>query len=285
MSIIDFNSRPPVPAFDPNAGHLANYRRVYQSSEGEVKDAAGGDPLAAYLRAYDAVDAKHVVIKGKDVETTFGVKTTNEAVAEFCAEQGGRFIGYAGVDPNKGMDAVRELEHAVRELGLRGLNLQCFEHRLPVNDKRMYPLYAKCIELDVPVNIHTSTNFSTQCLMEHGRPLLLDEVMVHFPELKVIASPPGWPWIHELVGVAWRHRNVFIGVSAVRPKYLNVDNSGYEGLLQYGNSVLQDQMMFGTSFPMQPVERAVAEMADLPLKDSVREKWMYGNAARLLGLD
>lgn len=285
MSIIDFNSRPPVPAFDPNAGHLTNYRRVYRSSEGEVQEQAGGDPLAAYFRAYDAVDATHVVVKGKDVETTFGVKTPNEAVAEFCAEQGARFIGYAGVDPNKGMAAVRDLEHAVRELGLRGLNLQCFEHRLPINDKRMYPLYAKCIELDVPVNIHASTNFSTQCLMEHGRAILLDEVMVHFPELRVIASPPGWPWVHELVGVAWRHRNVFIGVSAVRPKYLDVQNSGYEALLQYGNTVLQDQMIFGTSFPMQPIERAVAEMDALPLKDSVRPKWMYGNAARLLGLD
>jgi predicted TIM-barrel fold metal-dependent hydrolase len=285
LPIIDFNSRPPIPAFDPNASHLANYRRVYGSSEGKVKEEAGEDPLGAYLAAYDRVGAAHVVVKAKDVETTFGIKASNEAVAEFCREQGPRFIGYAGVDPHKGMRAIRELEHAVKELGLRGLNLQCFEHRLPINDKRMYPLYAKCIELDVPVNLHASTNFSTDCLMEHGRPLLLDEVMVHFPELKVVASPPGWPWCHELVGVAWRHRNVFIGVSAVRPKYLAVPTSGYEALLQYGNSVLQDQMIFGTSFPMQPIDRAVAEIHELPLKSAVREKWLYGNAARLLGLD
>lgn len=285
MPIIDFNSRPPIPAFDPNASHLANYRRVYGSSEGKVKEEAGVDPLGAYLAAYDRVGAAHVVVKAKDVETTFGIKASNEAVAEFCRAQGPRFIGYAGVDPHKGMRAIRELEHAVKELGLRGLNLQCFEHKLPINDKRMYPLYAKCIELDIPVNLHASTNFSTDCLMEHGRPLLLDEVMVHFPELKVVASPPGWPWCHELVGVAWRHRNVFIGVSAVRPKYLAVPNSGYEALLQYGNSVLQDQMIFGTSFPMQPIDRAVAEVNELPLKSDVREKWLYGNAARLLGLD
>src|SRR5262249_54803270 len=282
MKIIDFNSRPPIPAFDADASHLRNYRAVYRASEALVAKALEGDALSNYLAAYERVGAVHVVIKAKDVETTFGIKASNAAVADFCASHGSRLIGWAGVDPNKGMMAVRELEHAVKELGLRGLNLQCFEHRLAINDKRMYPLYAKCIELDIPVNLHVSTNFSTDCLMEHGRPLLLDEVMVHFPELRVVASPPGWPWVHELIGVAWRHRNVYIGVSAVRPKYLDVPNSGYEALLQYGNTVLQDRMLFGTSFPMQPVDRAVAECMALPLKESVREKWMYLNAARLL---
>src|SRR4029453_7961006 len=233
MKIIDFNSRPPIAAFDADASHLRNYRAVYRASEALVAKALEGDALSNYLAAYERVGAVRVVIKAKDVETTFGIKASNEAVAEFCTSHGSRFIGWAGVDPNRGMMAVRELEHAVKELGLRGLNLQCFEHRLAINDKRMYPLYAKCIELDIPVNLHASTNFSTDCLMEHGRPLLLDEVMVHFPELRVVASPPGWPWVHELIGVAWRHRNVYIGVSAVRPKYLDVPNSGYEALLQY----------------------------------------------------
>lgn len=282
--MIDFNSRPPIPAFTPDATHLRNYRRVYQASEAEVTRDAGGDALAAYLGAYERLGAAHVVVKAKDVETTFGIKASNEAVAAFCRTHGPRFIGWAGVDPNKGMAAVRELEHAVRELGLRGLNLQCFEHRLAINDKRMYPLYAKCVELDIPVNIHASINFSTDCLMEHGRPILLDEVMVHFPELRVVASPPGWPWVHELIGVAWRHSNLFIGVSAVRPKYLDVEESGYGALLRYGGSVLQDRILFGTSYPMQPIERAVEEALALPLKESVREKWLYGNAARFLGL-
>jgi uncharacterized protein len=283
--IIDFSSRPPIDAFDSKAKHLSNYRRVYQASEAQVTEQAGADPMAAYMAAYDQVDAAHVVVKAKDVETTFGIKASNEAVAEFCQSHGKRFIGFAGVDPNKGMTAVRELEFAVKELGMRGLNLQCFEHKLAINDKRMYPLYAKCIELGIPVNLHASTNFSTDCYMEHGRPILLDEVMVHLPELVVIASPPGWPWVHELIGVAWRHKNVHIGVAAVRPKYLDVPESGYGPLVQYGNSVLQDRILFGTSFPMQPIVRAVEEMNALPLKESVRKKWMYDNTARVLGLD
>lgn len=284
--IIDYASRPPVPAFEQSgATHLQRYRSVYRASEAAVKEqAVEADPFARYLAEYDALDCAHVVVKARDLETTFGWRIGNEEVAAFCREHGPRFIGFAGVDPHKGMTAVRELEHAVRELGLRGLNLQCFEHKLAIDDPKMFPLYAKCIELDIPVNLHCSINFSTATLMEYGRPALLDRVMVHFPELRVCAAPPGFPWLHELIGVAWRHANVHIGLVAVRPKYLAVAGSGYEPLLQYGRTVLQDRIIFGSSWPMMPVARSVAEVRALPLEPEVQHKWLYENARRFLRL-
>lgn len=282
--LIDYGSRPPVAGLMKTGPHLSNYRRVYAASEEDVPaQEPSPQALADYLAMYDALDARHVVVKARDIETTFGFRVTNEDVAAFCATHAPRYIGFAGVDPHKGMTALRELEFAVRELGLRGLNLQCFENKLAINDRKMFPLYAKCIELDIPVNIHCSTNFSTATSMEYGRPLHLDDVMVHFPELRVCASPPGWPWVHELIAVAWRHRNVSIGLVAVRPKYLAVPDSGYGALLQFGNTVLQDRIIFGSAFPMQPVERALAEIDALSLKDGVRDKWICHNAARFLG--
>ncbi|MGB3415097.1 MAG: amidohydrolase family protein [Mesorhizobium sp.] len=288
--IIDFGSRPPIPAFNPvNASHLANYDRVYSASfdaaRADVPGVGDTKALDAYLKAYDDNDVRHVVLHGKDVETTFGIKIKNEDVASFCKEHGKRFIGFAGVDPHKGYKAVDDLKRAVNDLGLRGLNLQCFEHCIPINDKKFYPLYAKCIELDIPVGIHASINFSTKTLMEYGRPLALDEVMVHFPELKAVAIPPGWPWVQELIGVAWRHKNVSIGLTPVRPKYLETPESGYGPLVQYGNSLLQDRMIFGTSYPLQPIQRTIDETRALSLKPEVQHKWMYSNAARLLGLE
>jgi predicted TIM-barrel fold metal-dependent hydrolase len=283
---IDYASKPPTKAFNPpQTGHLQNYRRVYAKSEARVdkpKDEKAA--LAQYLATYKKLGAKHVVVKARDNETSFGLKVRNEDVAAFCRKHGERFIGFAGVDPHKGIAAVKELEFAVRELGLRGLNLQCFELKLAINDKKMYPLYAKCIELDIPVNIHTGINFSTASQMDYGRPAYLDEVMQHFPELRVCASPPGWPWVEELIGVAWRHANVHIGVVAVRPKLLAMEDSGYRPLLAYGSKILQDRILTGTSFPMQPLEQAYAEFAELPLPDAVKQKWMFDNAARFLGL-
>ena len=284
--MIDFGSTPPIPEFNPPSKvHLANYRRVYKSSEERAKkEADPEDELASYLAAYDEAGVSKIVIKARDVESTFGLKISNEDVAAFCRRQGSRFIGFAGVDPHKGMAAIRELEHAVRELGLRGLNIQCFESKVAINDAKLYPLYAKCIELDIPVNIHVGINFSTATSMEYGRPVLLDQVMMHFPDLKVVAAPPGWPWVTELIGVAWRHPNVHIGLVAMRAKYLGVENSGYEPLLQYGNTVLQDRMIFGSAWPMQSIKQAIADIEGLPLKDATKQKWLHDNAARLLGL-
>jgi uncharacterized protein len=285
-ALIDFSSRPPTPEIAKTGPHLANYRRVYRSSEraaGAEKEAS--QSLPGYLAMYESLGARHVVVKARDLETTFGFRIRNEDVAEFCRKHGSRYIGFAGADPNKGMTALRELEFAVKELGLRGLNLQCFEHKLRINDPKMYPLYAKCIELGIPVNVHCSVNFSTATSMDYGHPRFLDDVMIHFPELRVCAAPPGWPWVQELVAVAWRHPNVWIGLAPVRPKYLNVPNSGYEPLLQYGNTILQDSMIFGSSFPLLPVERSIKEIEALPLKDNVKRKWLHDNAARFLGLE
>lgn len=281
--LIDFSSRPPVPEFAPPAPHLQNYRRVYRESESRsaASDAAQG--LDGWLAAYEALEARHVVLKARDLTTTFGFKIPNEAVADFVHRHGPRYIGFAGVDPWQA-DAVQQFDHAVRNLGLKGLNLQCFELKLRPDDERLFPLYEKAVELDVPVNIHCGINFSTHTPMALGRPEYIDNVMVRYPELRAVASPPGWPWVQELIGVAWRHPNLYIGVLAVRPKLLAKAHSGYEPLLQYGRTILKEKMIFGSAFPMMPVGAAVAELDALGLDDATRRLWLHDNAARLLGL-
>ncbi|MEC7257186.1 MAG: amidohydrolase family protein [Pseudomonadota bacterium] len=282
--IIDYGATPPIPELSLSDGrHLANYRRVYATAE---KAASRGKmDLNQWFAAVDAAGIGKTVIKARDVETTFGGRITNEAVAGVVAQYPDRFIGFAGVDPNKGMTALRELEHAVNVLGLRGLNLQCFENQLAIDDRRMYPVYAKCIELDIPVNLHVGINFSLHASPELGRPMLLDRVLRDFPELRVCASPPGWPWVEELLAVAWRHPNLWIGLVAMRPKLLGVDNSGYGPLMQYGRTVLKDRMIFGSAWPMLPMDRAIDEIRALPIDADVAKGWLGGNARRFLRLD
>lgn len=279
--LIDYSSNPPIPELSlSTAPHLRNYNRVYSSASAD-----GTTPsLEQYLRTYELLGAEHVVVKARDLESTFGTKIRNEDVAEFCTRTGPRYIGFAGVDPHKGMRAVRELEHAIKELGLCGLNLQCFEHKLPINDKLMYPLYAKCVELDIPVNIHCGINFSTQSTMAYGQPYLLDEVLTHFPELRACAAPPGWPWVQELIGMAWKHPTLMIGLVYVKPKLLAVANSGYEPLLQYGRTQLKDRIIFGSGFPRLSPELAIAEIDALGLPDDIKDGWFYQNAKRFLRL-
>ena len=281
---IDFSSRPPVSEMAGNAEHLSNYRRIYRRTEGVVKERASDDPLQAYLATYERLQATAVVLKARDLTSTFGFKIANEDVANFCSRHGERYIGFAGVDPHQGPIAVQQFEEAIRDLGLKGLNLQCFEHKLAIDDPLLHPLYAKCVELDVPVNVHCGVNFSTRTSMSYGHPLGLDRVMCTFPELRVCASPPGWPWVNELLAVAWRHPNVWIGTLAMRPRLMATPHSGYEPLLQYGKTVLKKKMIFGSAFPMMPVDDALSEFRALEMPESVREQWLQGNAKDFLKL-
>ena len=151
----------------------------------------------------------YAVIKARDIETMHNFKIENEKISELVKEYPDMFIGLAGVDPYKGQKAVDELEYAVKNLGLVGLNLWTFEYEMYPNDKRLYPLYEKCVELGIFVSIQSSMHFSQKAYMDLCRPLYLDYVAVDFPDLKIVGSTPGWPWVAELVAVAWRHPNVF----------------------------------------------------------------------------
>lgn len=282
--IIDFASRPPLAEFTVKTAHMDNYRRVYSKSENLVSQQSGADALPAYMSMYDRLDAAHVVLKARDAQTTMGFKIPNEVIADFCQKHGPRFIGFAAVDPHRGVQAIEELEHAIRTLGLKGLNVQGFESRLAINDPKLMALYEKCVDLDIPVNIHCGMNFSLSSKAAYGHPLAFDDVLTAFPTLRVCASPPGWPWISELIAMAWRHPNLWIGLSAVRPKLVGVPGSGYEALLRYGSTLLKHRMIFGSGYPMIPVERSVQEIRDLNLDASVAQAWLHDNAAEFLRL-
>ncbi len=209
----------------------------------------------------------------------------NDAVYNLVQKYPDKFIaGYLCLNPAEDDDMVKVVEKEVRERGFKGVNMQPWAQRLYANDKRLYPVYDKCQELGIPVTIHTSINFSTNRSIDYGRPIYLDEIACTFPELIIVANHGGWPWVNELVAIAWKHRNVYIEIGAISPKYIGTAGSGWETLMRYGNSLLQDQVLFATD-NMLPLKRCIDELNDLPLKDSVKEKWLGGNAARILGLD
>ena len=277
MKIIDY-SVAPTDRFDGDmtSEHLEDYTRLYKFAKREG--------IEQFSDLVDEAGISYAVVKARDVETTHGLKIPNEYVAELIKQYPKRLLGMAGVDPLKGHKAVEELDHAVKDLGLRGLNLWSFEYNLYPHDKRMYPLYEKCIELNIPVSMESSMHFSTKAYMDLSKPIYLDYIAVDFPELKIVGATPGWPWVSELVGVAWRHPNVYIATSSTRAIYLMKQGMGYEPLLQLGNSLLQDKIIYASGFPSVPLKRNLDELRQLPLKDEVKEKWLFRNAAKLLNI-
>ena len=267
-------------------GHLGNYQRVYGRSAGETDfDAWCERPFEEFVRHLQESGIDKALVHAKDVETTFGKKLSNEIVYEVCQRAPEHLLFSASVDPHKGKAALDELEQAVLKLGAVEVNFQLFELKLFADDPLMKPIYERLSAWNVPVGLHTGINFSNNLPMQYGHPCRLDRVACEFPELKIIACPPGFPWILELIAVAWRHPNVYICTAPVRPKYLGKSGTGWEPLLTYANSVIADKLIFGTSWPLLPFSRTIEEIRALPLKPEVIEKWLGGNLARLLKLD
>lgn len=234
-------------------------------------------PAEEEIAELKAQGVERAVIFGTDVETRYGKKVRNEAIAERVRRHPDFFVGFAGVDPWKGMQAVRDLDYAYHELGLVGVNLGPWLYGLKANDKRFYPIYTKAAELNIPVVLHTSSHFFPSVSMQTGNPIYVDEVATHFPELKLIASHAGWPWIREMIAVAWRHPNVYLENSAMLATYLHPE------LVRYMDTpVLSDKFMFASDHPLLPIQRAVQEFLNLPLRSQNMEKILWSNAERLL---
>jgi predicted TIM-barrel fold metal-dependent hydrolase len=99
----------------------------------------------------------------------------------------------------------------------------------------------------------------------------------------IVANHGGWPWVNEMVAVAWKRPNVYIEMGGMSPKYIAKPASGWERFLTYANSLLQDQILFATD-SLCPRERVVKEMELLPLEDQIKEKLVYKNGMRALNL-
>jgi predicted TIM-barrel fold metal-dependent hydrolase len=224
---------------------------------------------------------------GAEIEWGAVFAGDSDKTAAVVAQFPDRFIGTANINPLEGMKAVRELERAVKELGIKCFYASPFRYGIRANDRRFYPLYAKAVELNIPVFIYTTMTYRTDLPMDIGRPLYVDDVAMDFPEMRIVAGLGGWPWVPELIGLARRHQNLYISTAGHRPKYLGTPGSGWEMLMQFGNTLLQDRVVFASSwftFAM-PIKQVVEEMLALPLKDTVKEKWMYKNARRLFGME
>lgn len=238
-----------------------------------------------FVKLLDKMGVEKAVIFNLDEETPSGIAgLPNDYYAEIVKKHPDKFVGFAGIDPLKRMKAVREIRRSY-DLGLRGVAVRPFMFGIPPHHAKMYPIYSTCVELDIPIWFHLSINYSTNN-MEVERPIYLDIVAQDFPELKIIAGHGGWPWVNELVAVAWRNPNIYIDIASYLPKYIGMKGTGWEQLIHFGNSVLQDKILFGSTwlFMGMSIKQLADGVMELPLKEEVKRKWLYENAARLLGI-
>lgn len=192
-----------------------------------------------------------------------------------------RFSGIIGIDPYTGMRGVRELELMVKEYGFIGAHSYPHWFEMSPDDARFYPFYAKCAELNIPIQMqvgHCLRYSNENPLPSVGKPSTLDTIACHFPELKIIGIHIGWPWTEEMIAVAYKHPNVYIGTDAYAPKYWDPK------LIHFINTFGQDKVIFGTDFPVIPHLRARKEITELNLNPGAEKKLLRENTELLYGL-
>ncbi len=242
---------------------------------------SAGIPLEEELRRMDAAG----IDKGLMVATTGGAIGSDiffekpvARIAEVVAAHPKRFKGIVGLNPSTIVPWLGKLEKAVREHGFVGAHLYPHWFGEAPDHRMYYPFYAKCAELGVPIEIqvgHSAQHF----LPTVARPMALDRVAIDFPELTIVAIHIGYPWVEEMISVAWKHANVFIGSDAHSPRYWD------RSFVRFINTRGQDKVLFGTDWPVVDFERTMQEIDALDLKEGPKRKLLHENAVRVFRLE
>ena len=242
----------------------------------------GGVELEEQLRRMDAAG----IDKGLMIATTGGWEGSDihfekpvARIAEVIRLYPERFKGIVGINPSRIVPWVAHLEKAVREHGFVGAHLYPHWFGKAPDDRIYYPFYAKCAELGVPIQIQVGHS-AQQFLPTVAHPMLLDRLAIDFPELTIIGIHIGYPWTEEMISVAWKHPNVYVGCDAHAPKYWDPSFVRF-----IGSRRGQDKVLFGTDWPVIGFERAIREIGDLEFSGEVREKLLWRNAVRVYGLE
>jgi predicted TIM-barrel fold metal-dependent hydrolase len=235
------------------------------------------------LEEYSSCGVEKLVLFAWDAETTsHRPRVANEFVAKIADRYPERVVGFASVDPHK-KSAVKDLEHAVRELKLQGLKLHPQVQAFEPNERAFYPLYSKCVELGVPITFHTGSTYWGAGLeggggvkLRFSNPMLLDDVAAYFTELKLIMAHPGWPWQDEQLAIATHKENVYVDLSGWSPKYFQ------PLLVTYMTKLIPHKFMFGTDYPMLDPRRWLQDFEGLQVSPEVKSMVLRENARRLL---
>jgi predicted TIM-barrel fold metal-dependent hydrolase len=198
----------------------------------------------------------------------------------------GRVIqAWGAVDPFKGEVAIRQAKEAIEDLGMLGFHFHPIMGHFSMDDRRFYPLWETINALKVPVMVDVGTTGmgagtpgGLGAKIRHAHPLALDELAADFPDLKIVAAHPGWPWVEEMTAVALHKGNVYWEMSGWAPKHvpaqLKIDI----------RSRLKHKIMFGSDYPSLPYERIFREWDELGYSDAVMEGVFHKNAEDFLGL-
>lgn len=280
MTVIDFRVRLPHDLRPPDelpVEYREQYDRVLDLTTKTQRT------LAQLRTDMEAASVDHAVVHA-EYETGDPAEALNESLAKLITQDPTHFSGFGTITMERFSirRALDQLQH-IKDLGLVGMGCQPSFAGMPIDDRRMYPVYARAAELGLPVAVHTGINYTTHQPIKNDHPLQVDQVACDLPDVTIIACHAGWPWATEMVAVMRKHPNVYAEFGGLAPKYVLAQNTGWEVMHRFMNSVLHQQVLFGTDWPVYPMDAALQQWRAGDLKPHVLEALLGANAERLLG--
>ncbi len=280
MRVIDFRLRPPFGAFKD----LIVFRDSARTAR--LANAIGFDlapsvqhcSMDELIKEMDRGNVKRGVITGR-TGTVFG-SVKNEVIEQVLAAYPDRFVGVAYVAPHDRKVAVEEIERAM-SAGFKGVVIEpgLAQPPMHLDDGRLYPVYAHLEDRKIPLVFMAGGNAGPD--MTYSSPEHIDRVARDFPNLTIVSAHGNWPWVSEIIHVCFRRPNVYLSPDM----YLFGGLPGAIDYINAANGFLADRFLFGSAYPVVPVDQAVGEFLKFPLKEAVIDRVLYANAARVLGLE
>ena len=278
--MIDFHTHPVL-----IQEFVAKYPNYERSARRVFNIGNNFQPLETFFLQMDVAGIERAVLLPIDCRRArkYSV-SSNEQVAELCGLSK-RFIGFASIDPLK-KGAVRELENAVKKLGLHGLKLDPALQDFRPEDRKVFPVYEAAAGLGIPLVIHTGMSWAPETPLERGHPLLLEEPIRRFPNLSFVLAHWSWPWVWEATALALKYPNVYLDTSCL---YYDSPKEFYQFVFskQIPTTIiersLRNKIVFGSNYPRVEIKNMVHALKSLDLTEGCLNKIFKENAERLLG--
>lgn len=276
--IIDLRCRPPAAGFETMALYWDKDRVAQMGRDIGFEPAQSylSESVEACIGEMDEAGIAVGVVTGRLSGQRLG-RVENAAIIDLVRSHPGRFWGMGGVDLDDLAAAKRQVEEAINSPHLCGAVFEsgCAETPRYADDPEFAPLFGACEDAGLPVLLMAGGNAGPD--LSYSNPVQVDRLAARHPRLEIVAAHGSWPWVNEILGVAYRRKNVWVSPD------MYVFLPGGQMYVEAANTYLQDRFLFGTAYPALPFKPAVERFCELPFREAVRSKVLYENANRLLG--
>lgn len=270
MKVIDFRVRLRTPQMlkpwdihNP-APHFEQYIKLYKM-----------EPRLSVMSMESFVENMHDQDVYKGVVCGGSIGDNNHLIEIKNSELGNNFYFITGVNPSYGIRKNLEELKKCTAAGFLGVNISPYIWGIKAASKELFPIYAYCELHNLVAIVHGSLHYNRYQNMWLGEPKYMDEIAMHFPELKLVISHAGNGFGVLPLAIAQKHPNIYLEYSALWPNYLP------EATIQAMNSYLKNRCLFGTDYPLVDFIPLIKAWKGV-LRNDVQKLFFSENARHLL---